>query len=205
MIKDTPSRFAADDVIDLRDRVLRGDRSAAESLFKQSFDALYEFTYYRVNGDRALAEIIVQDTLTTAFECIKNFEGRSTFHSWLCGIAKNKIRTLRRARKHRSMDEILEESSYEIDEILAKVEREPLPDEVLERRETRELVGATLSSLPPNYRDILIAKYVDDLQVNEIAERAGRGFKATESLLQRARVSFARVFELLAKKRGELP
>lgn len=196
---------SGDEIIDLRDRVLRGDRVAAESLFKQSFDALYEFTYYRVGGDRALAELVVQDTLTTAFECIKNFEGRSSFHSWLCGIAKNKIRALRRARKTRSMDEILEESSPEIDEILANVEREPLPDEVLERRETRELVGATLSSLPPNYREILIAKYVDELQVNEIAERSGRNFKSTESMLQRARVAFARVFELLAKKRGDLP
>ncbi|MBI3819882.1 MAG: RNA polymerase sigma factor [Planctomycetes bacterium] len=197
--------YPSDDILGIRDRILRGDRSAAESLFKQSFDALYEFTYYRVGGDRALAETIVQDTLTTAFECMANFEGRSTFHSWLCGIAKNKIRTLRRARKTKSIDQILEDSSYEIDEILANVEREPLPDEVLEQRETRDLVGATLSSLPPNYRRILVEKYVDDLQVDEIAERSGKGFKATESMLQRARVAFAKVFELLTKKRGDLP
>lgn len=193
------------EIIDLKNRVLRGDREAAERLFKEVFDPLYEFTYYRVGGDRTLAETVVQDTITTAFEKLASFEGRSTFHSWLCGIAKNKIRSFRRARRPRSMDQILEESEYEIDAILAKVETEPLPEEVLERAETRELVGATLSSLPPNYREVLIAKYVDDLQVDEIAARAGRGFKATESVLQRARVAFAKVFELLAKKRGDLP
>jgi RNA polymerase sigma-70 factor (ECF subfamily) len=189
----------------LRDRLLDGDRDTIESFFKGVFDPLYEFTYYRVGCDRTLAESIVQDTLTTGFEKLKDFEGRSTLHAWLYGIAKNKIRALRRARRPKSIDELLEDASAEIDAILVKIETEPLPDEVMERKETRELVGAALSSLPPNYREILIAKYVDDLQINEIANRSGRGFKATESLLQRARVAFARVFELLAKKRGELP
>ncbi|MFN0206645.1 MAG: RNA polymerase sigma factor [Planctomycetota bacterium] len=193
------------DDLQLRDRVVRGDREAAEKLFRDVFDPLYEFTYYRVGCDRNLAETIVQDTLTTGFEKLKDFEGRSTIHAWLFGIAKNKIRSMRRARRSKSIDELLEDASPEIDAILMKIEKEPLPDKVMECKETRELVGATLSSLPPNYREILIAKYIDDMQVNEIANKKGHGFKATESLLQRARVAFARVFELLAKKRGELP
>lgn len=193
------------DDLQLRDRVVRGDREAAEKLFRDVFDPLYEFTYYRVGCDRTLAETIVQDTLTTGFEKLKDFEGRSTINAWLFGIAKNKIRSMRRMRRHKSIDELLEDASPEIDAILMKIEKEPLPDEVMECKETRELVGAALSSLPPNYREILIAKYIDDMQVNEIANRKGQGFKATESLLQRARVAFARVFELLAKKRGDLP
>ena len=36
----------------------------------------------------------------------------------------------------------------------------------------------------------------------EIAARTGSGVKATESRLTRARIAFARVFELLAKRRG---
>ena len=58
---------------------------------------------------------------------------------------------------------------------------------MLERAETAELVGATLSSLPPDYRDALTAKYVDGLSVREIGSRTGRGEKAAESLLTRAR------------------
>jgi RNA polymerase sigma-70 factor (ECF subfamily) len=189
--------------LQLRDRIVQGDREAAEQLFRQAFDSLYEFAYYRVGCDRDLAETVVQDTLTTAFATLAHFEGRSTIHTWLCGIAKNKIREHRRRRRVRSIESILEESSIEIDAILAKVENEPIPDEVLQLKETRDLVGATLSSLPPNYREVLIAKYVEELPVNEIAERARKSPKATESLLTRARVAFARVFGLLAKRRGE--
>lgn len=191
--------------LELRDRILRGDRSAAEDLFRQVFDSLYEFTYYRVGCRRDTAESIVQETLTTAYGALESYGGRSSLHTWICGIAKNKIREHRRRRRMRSMEEILDESSAEIDSILMKVEREPLPESVLEQKETRELVGAVLSSLPPHYRDVLLDKYVHELPVNAIAERTRRTPKATESTLTRARIAFARVFELLARKRGELP
>ena len=75
----------------------------------------------------------------------------------------------------------------------------------LKAQSPRASTCATLSSLPPDYRRVLLAKYVDERSVTEIAGNVKRGEKATESLLHRARVAFARVFELLAKKRGELP
>src|SRR5919108_724126 len=48
--------------------------------------------------------------------------------------------------------------------------RVPLPDAVLEREETRALVGATLSSLTPEYRAALLARYVEGRSVSEVAE-----------------------------------
>ena len=75
---------------------------------------------------------------------------------------------------------------------------------MLERRETADLVGATLSSLTPEYRAALVAKYVEGRSVADMAERSGKGLKATESHLHRARLAFARVFELLARRRGGL-
>ena len=45
-------------------------------------------------------------------------------------------------------------------DIYARLESEPLDDEVLRREETREMVGATMSQLPPQYREALEAKYV---------------------------------------------
>jgi RNA polymerase sigma-70 factor (ECF subfamily) len=137
-----------------------------------------------------------------ALERMHAFDGRSSLYTWLCGIAKNKIRSARRTRPARSLDGVLESADPEIDAILSQIEREPLPLAIIERRETRDLVGATLSSLPPEYKRALVEKYIEGRSVAEIAERRGRGEKATESLLTRARVAFVKVFELLAKKRG---
>jgi len=192
----------------LRERLRRGERAAADELVARHLDLLYEFVHYRAGGDRARAEDVVQETFLTALEKIGSFQGESSLATWLCGIARNKLRAEfrsgGRARRGRSLEEALEAADPEIDRILAEVAREPLPEALLERRETRELVGATLSSLPPDYRRSLLEKYVENLPVAEIAARAGKSEKAAESTLTRARVAFARVFELLARRRGGL-
>jgi RNA polymerase sigma-70 factor (ECF subfamily) len=189
----------------LRDRVLSGDRDAAQFLFEAHFGGLYEFAHYRVGGDRALAEDVVQDTFLVALEKLGGFDGRSSLHTWLCGIATNRIRMHRRKRRPMALDDALDEGSREIDELLARVAVEPLPEWILERRETRELVGATLSSLPPAYARALLEKYVEGKSVAQIGAGLAKSEKATESMLTRARLAFAGVFELLSKKRGGLP
>lgn len=197
-------RIARDESEDLRlrERVLQGDAAAAQAFFERHVEALYEFVHYRVGGDRTLAEDVVQDTLLVALERLGAFDGRSSLHTWLCGIAKNKIRSQRRKRRPVLIEDVLAQADPAIDALLAEIDRTPLPEWVLERQETQELVGATLSSLPPDYRAALVDKYMEGLSVQEIARRQGKGAKAAESVLHRARLAFVRVFQLLAKTRG---
>ena len=198
---DTRPLHESDD-LGLRDRLLAGDRDAAEDFLQRHLDSLHAFVHYRVGGDGALAEEVVQETMLAALSGLAGFDGRSSLYTWLCGIAKNKISAQRRKRRPLLIEDVLAEADEDIHAILADVAREPLPDWVLERAETQELVGATLSSLPPEYRTALLDKYVEGLSVAEMASRSGKGEKASESMLHRARVAFARVFELLAKRRG---
>ncbi len=182
--------------------MLAGDRAAAASLFEGHLDGLYEFVHWRLGSDRASAEDVVQDTFLVALQRMDSFDGRSSLHTWLCGIAKNRIRMARRKRRPVALADILEEADPEIFDVLADLESAELPEWALEREETRALVGATLSSLPPEYRDALLQKYVAGLSVNEMAMRAGKSPKATESRLTRARVALARVFGLLNGRAG---
>ncbi len=186
----------------LRQGLLSGDQDAALELERRYLDSLYEFVLYRAGHNRGLAEEVVQETLLVACDPAVRFDGRSRLFTWLCGIAKNKLRAQRARRRPVRLAELLDEADPEIDAILSRIEREPLPEEVLERRETAELVGATLSSLPPEYRAALIDKYVEGKSVPEMARLGGRHIKAAESQLHRARQAFARVFTLLARKRG---
>jgi RNA polymerase sigma-70 factor, ECF subfamily len=186
----------------LRDRVLAGDRAAAESLFERHIDALYEFVHYRLGSDRSHTEAIVQDTLLVGFRKLASFGGRSSLHTWLCGIAKNKVMAHRRKKTPIPLADVLAESDQEIDSILSTIETAEIPETILARRETRDLVGATLSSLPPEYRAALVAKYIEERSVAELATTLAKSEKAAESTLTRARVAFAKVFTLLARKRG---
>jgi RNA polymerase sigma-70 factor, ECF subfamily len=198
------ARASPADDSDLRACVAAGDRGAIERVLLAELAFVYEFVHHRVGGDRARAEDVVQDTYLVALRKADEYDGRSSLGTWLCGIARNKIRADRRKRAPMALEDALAGSEGDIDAILADVSREELPDEVIARRETKDLVGATLSSLPPDYKSALVSKYVDGLSVAVIAERAGKGEKAAESTLTRARVAFARVFELLAKRRGGL-
>ncbi len=187
---------------EVRDQILSGDREAAEELFQRHLDSLYEFVYYRVGRDSAAADDVVQETLLVGFDRLIDFDGRSSLHTWLCGIAKNKIRSSHRKRRPLRMDEILNEADPAIDRLLVDIEREPLPEDVVIARETAELVGATLSSLPPDYRSDLVDKYTLGKTVPEMAQANGLHIKAAESRLHRARLAFTRVFTLLAGSRG---
>jgi RNA polymerase sigma-70 factor (ECF subfamily) len=194
-----------DDETALLSSVRSGDRAAAETLFERHVDSLYEFVHWRLGGDRGGVEAIVQETFLTAWRKLAQFESRSSFHTWLCGIAKHLILAARRKKRPAPLSDLLADVDPEIDFVLAGIATEELPDQVIERRETRELVAATLSSLPPDYRVALVKKYVEDEPVAAIALALGKSEKASESTLTRARTAFARVFELLARRRGGLP
>lgn len=186
----------------LRDRLARRESGAAELFLNEHLDDVFQFVHYRVGRDHARVEDVVQETILIALRDIELFDGRSSLAAWLRGIARNTISTQRKKRAPLSLEAAIESADPEIDAILADVSREPLPERVFEMQETKDLVGATLSSLPPAYKRALIEKYVDGLSTAEIAGRAGKSAKATESTLTRARIAFARVFELLAKRRG---
>ena len=186
----------------LRQRLLAGDRAAALELEERHLQPLFEFVHYRVGGDRSLAEDLVQETMLEGVRMLERFDGRSSLSTWLFGIARNKLRERRRKRQPVLIEDALTDADDEIQAVLAQIDREPLPDWILEREETKELVGATLSSLPPDYGNALREKYLEGLSVREMAARRDAGEKATESMLHRARLAFASVFQLLTNKKG---
>ncbi|QDV07425.1 ECF RNA polymerase sigma-E factor [Planctomycetes bacterium Poly30] len=161
-------------------------------------DAVFEFVLYRVGRRRDLAEDIAQETLLAAVQGLERFDGRAALRTWLFGIAKNKIREARRSQaRTRPLGDILLDADDEIFATLGRIAEEPIPDEILERKETQAMVGATLSSLPESYRTALTERYVEGHSVPETARLQGRGVKAAESTLHRARRAFAEVFTLL--------
>jgi len=175
-----------------------------DEFFALHFRPLYEFAHFRLGAQTAEVEDVVQDTFVVAFESLAGFDGRSSIQTWLAGIAKNKIRARRRKLRPMLLSDALEAADAEIDTWLASIDETSLPGWALEKRETSELVGATLAQLPIDYREALLAKYVRGESTAELAQRGGRTTKAAESLLSRARTAFAGVFTLLAKKRGGL-
>jgi RNA polymerase sigma-70 factor (ECF subfamily) len=185
--------------LELARRVLAGDVSASESFFAEYFPRLYRFARLRLGGDDQAAEEVVQVTLTRAVRKLHTFRGEAALFTWLCTLCRREIGVwLERAGR---MPEVgLAEDHPATRMALAAAARlaSADPESVASRRELSQLVQATLEHLPGRYGQVLEWKYIQGLTVDEIAERLGVGYKATESLLTRARDAFRDAFAVVA-------
>jgi RNA polymerase sigma-70 factor, ECF subfamily len=177
-----------------------GERAAIERFYDTNVDGLYAFFFYRVGRDAALAEDVVQETFAKALARTTDYDpARGSHGSWLAVLSRNVIRD--QLREHRRADQLLE-TWERIDATLAQtfaaMAERPLPGEVLERAETRDLVHMAIANLPEQYRNALTRKYVDGESLETLAGELGISIDATKSLLARARRAFRDTFAALS-------
>lgn len=140
------------------------------------------FVRHRIHP--ALAEELTQKTIFDAVSGRESFESRrGKFASWLIGIAHNNLALEMRQRARRP------KLDGDISRYLEKIDSELLPDEILEREETAELVRGAMDRLDGKERAVLKAKYDEEQSARTIAERMNMTEKAVHSLLYRARNS----------------
>jgi RNA polymerase sigma-70 factor (ECF subfamily) len=185
------------DIRKLRERKPR----AIEGWFLEHADALYTFIYYRVGKDEELATELVQETFLAALERIDDYDqARGPMLPWLTYTARNRIRkALRERGRLKALGDRWEYIDRKLLAAYAELAVSQLPDEVLVREETAELVRMALSNLPENYRSALEQHYCRELPLREIAGSLGTSEGAVKSLLHRARLAFKAAFETIAE------
>jgi len=177
-----------------------GEPKTVENWFLKFADAVYGFVLYRVGKDSDLATEVVQETFLTALKRIEQYDlKRGTMHSWLTFISKNCIKkALREKGKYKEYTEIWDRLDKRLLAVYERLATEPLPPEVLERKETSELVHMTLSSIPGNYKEVLRKHYFCGKSLREISELLQINEAAAKALLYRARLAFKTTFLSLA-------
>ena len=178
----------------------QGDRAAIGRFYDAHVDGLYAFVFYRVGRDQTLAEDVVQETFTIALAKRASYDpARGSVGSWLTVLSRNVIRDHLRA--HRESDELLqtwERVDATLAQVFAAMAERPLPGEVLELAETRDLVHMAVANLPEQYRTALTRKYVDGESLETLSRELGISVDATKSLLARARRAFRDTFATLS-------
>jgi RNA polymerase sigma factor (sigma-70 family) len=181
----------------------RGMLEAISRLATEMLGPLYRFCLYRVGCDPHVCEEVVQDTLVSAIRRLDQYDpsrAEGNIFPWLTGLARNEIRkVLTRESSTTSLDALWSRMDQELRDVYAQLEAEPLSSDVLQREETRQMVGATMSQLPQQYRCALEEKYVAGKSVREIAAAWRTTEKAVESQLSRARKAFRGTFLTLAR------
>jgi RNA polymerase sigma-70 factor, ECF subfamily len=178
--------------------IARGEPAAVEALYRELLEPVYAFVYWRVGGVRQDAEDVTQETFVTALASMGRFEGRSTLHTWICGIAKNLAFSRLRGRAHEGSDAEVDAAARH-----PEVAAPAGPEQQLERAETDHLVGLALTELPPHYQRALLDKYVQHRSFAEMATAQRCSAKAVESTVQRAKRALAAAFERVGLRRPD--
>lgn len=143
--------------------------------------------FYFVNKqlkNREESEEIVQDIFFEFIESLRNFRGDAKLQTYLFSIARHKvIDAIRRRKIKRVLFSALP------DYIVEGLKTVVLDDEV-DRNELTRKINAVIGTLPHDYQVVLRLKYMEQKKVREIARALRLSFKATESLVFRARRAF---------------
>ena len=168
---------------------------AWELFCKEYSPALLEFVRLHFGCNRQESEEIVQMVFARCVKSIRTFDPRrGRLRHWLRAVAKNEGHThLRSSSESRRGGFLSEIPDQFLERLAGAIDRTPLPDELLADRELRMLIWQCLTEISIRHREALVAKYIDDLKVSEIAARWGTTEKAIESVLSRSRRSFKKV------------
>jgi len=159
-------------------------------IYKSYIGEIYQFIYMRCGFDTPVAEDISQDIFLDVFKGLDKFKGFCSERTWVYRIARNKLSDF--YRKQYSQ----EYKTCALDEALQLPDLSQDMDIRMEKAFEAQFVRTCLGKMPLQYRLILLMKYVDDKNVNQIAETINKSYKATESMLQRAKKSFIKEYKL---------
>lgn len=162
------------------------ERDQLARLFDDQFDAIYRFCLART-GDRSAADDAASEAFLAAARVFASGRGEEVDRPWLFVVARNRIVDQWRAgERHRQRLRRVAQQPQEIaDDGQAIFGSSAVADRVID----------VLSSLPERQRAALTLRYLDECSVAEVADHLEVSYQTAESLLARARRSFAAAWE----------
>jgi RNA polymerase sigma-70 factor (ECF subfamily) len=182
-------------------RILAGERDLFHELIRPYERILYSMVFSML-GNEADAEDAAQTAVIQAYMNLEKYRGESRFSTWLITIALNEGRSrLRKVKSLRedSIDAIGEEADGDYTPALLTDWRE-IPSEVLERKEVREHLQKAIERLPLIYREVLVMRDMEGLDMEETARSLCVTTTVVKVRLHRARRMMQRGLAPLLKR-----
>lgn len=161
-------------------RARGGDREAFGALVEQYRDNVYRLAY-RMCGNAYDADEAAQEAFVAAWRALPNFRGDAKFSTWLYRLTTNAaIDVMRREKRHQTVGD---------GEMVDVADDADSPQETVERTEQQEAVQKALSTLSEEYREVLLLRYMEELDYAEIAEVLQLPSGTVKSRINRAKTA----------------
>jgi len=188
-------------------RILAGEKQRFHELIRPSERAIY-FLLFSILRNEAEAEDAAQETVLKIYRNLHLFRGDAQFRTWALSIARNEaLGRLRKAENRRedSLDALTEDQTGDFTPAILTSWRE-VPAEALERKELGALLRQAIEGLPAIYRNVVLLRDIEELDVCETAAALDISESAVKVRLHRARAllqrSLAPRLKGFAPKRG---
>lgn len=189
----------AQEDLKLAQAIIKGDEKVFNQFFTDYYPKLFRFIMSRVKQDKDLADDFAQQTMCNAIDKMHTFRGEAALFTWMCHISRSLIYAhfLKENRRNKILTPLAD--TTEVREILDNIamNENQQPENIKASHEVSELIAEVMDNLPNNYGDILEWKYVEQLSVNEIAEKLNTSMVSVQSSLSRARKAFKSVIDKL--------
>ncbi|MCX6631450.1 MAG: sigma-70 family RNA polymerase sigma factor, partial [Candidatus Solibacter sp.] len=145
--------------------------------------------------DRQDAEDEVQNSYWNAWRYLGHFQRDSKFSTWISRIVMNQcLMRLRKARKASFL--YLDEGAAGGEKAAMELPgRGPTPEAELGGKEMSALLHRAIRRMPPVLRTVLVLRDLEELSMDDVAERLGISLAAAKSRLLRARAELRRRLE----------
>lgn len=137
----------------------------------------------RNGGDMEVADQVLQDTFVAVYKSFHTFHNKSTYFTWICRIALNKMADYYRGQVNKNSTLSFDIPAPEIS-----------PEEKMALSELRAQVNNCLNLLPPEYRRLLHLKYYEELSNKEISIRLNLSERKLEGRLYRAKKMLGKIY-----------
>jgi RNA polymerase sigma-70 factor, ECF subfamily len=176
-----------------------GDMLAFEELVARHRDKIYARAFSMMRNEEEAIDLS-QEAWVKAWQRLKQFQGDSSFATWMTRIVINLcLDQLRRQKRTRA------ESIEQLDEELGGVERQmPVvatnPSEGLERSELRKRIDKAMNQLSYEHRTVLILHEFEEMEYKQIAKVMNCSIGTVMSRLFYARRRLASLLQSVKKE-----
>jgi len=151
----------------------RRDPGVLDLLIAQYQYRLFRYLLY-LTRDRETAEDLFQETWVRVLDRGAQYDGKARFETWLFSIARHLVIDLQRRKKPEPLAD-LEDPALDA----------PSPLDEFAESERSASVQAAMERLPAIHREVLLLRFQEDLQLDEIAGIAGVPLATVKSRLYR--------------------
>ena len=168
----------------------RGDMAAFEELVARHRDKIYARAYSMMRNEDEAVDLS-QEAWVKSWQRLKQFQGESSFGTWMTRIVINLCLDQLRKRKRQRTESIeeMEAESGGVERQMAIVAVNPT--ERLERGELRKKIDQALSQLSHEHRTALVLHEFEEMEYKQIAKTMGCSIGTVMSRLFYARRKMA--------------